>query len=398
MYAYLNHLRVKIVAEGGTKSIAWFGAPAPQNNINLTDVIQFHTTVNTLPQANIYVNDRRYDNTTIPLQNIDLQCKYVNEELFLVIIHGHENETEWCSESFVHLHTLKMVESGTSLVSVSTFHRPAIQVLPTGPSYPEPPKMFYKEYEDEEQRMHCPLKLWDCVTPGCRSTGLVGPLCDVCSVRKAGVVVMDSDFGCGLFASQPFYHNDIIIPYMGELKPKTTKASHIYSVSRLDENVVDAACKRSSAAFINHGHGDNVNANIHDLDGMVVCGVDSRGRIMVTTTKGTLFSSTILTIPWCLLPVHTERLWIVASCSGTIIHGRSELLLSYGENYWSELGGDTVTYTTSMADGGWGMCCNGNKTGCGCYQCAYARGAKGGYKYTPSVSTRLFGYPRSTHF
>lgn len=399
MYAYLNHLRVNVAAEGKTKRIAWFGATRPQHSSNLSsDVIRFSndTTMNTLPQANIYVIDvDDLGRAKIALQKIDLQCKDVNEELFLVIIHDRQKkETEWRSESFVHLHTLQMMESRTSLVSVSTFHRAAYHPRPL---YPEPPKMFYREYDNEEQpRMYCPLELWVCVTPGCQSTGLVGPLCDVCSARKAGVVVMGSDFGCGLFASQPFYHNDIIIPYMGELKSETAKASHIYSVGRLDEKIVDAACKRSSAAFINHGYGDRVNVNIHDLDGMVVCGVDWRGRIMVTTNKGTLSSSTIMTIPWCLLPVHTERLWIVASCSGTRIHGRSELLLSYGEKYWSEQG-QNVTYTTSTADDDWGMCCNDNKTGCGCYQCKFARGAREVYKYTPSVPTRLFGYPRSTN-
>ena len=349
------------------------------------------------------------DNVTMDILQ-DISETFQTEEVFVIIIqHARTYKDyrkpyyQWVkakkrppnsysySETLVHLHTLPMWNPNSPVVTrghprsqapkfqfmpyswVSTFH-----YMPRSNSISPSPIYYTEKHPDKDtpgalmEYKNCSLYEWTCV--GCQSKGLVGPLCKKCTEKEAGVRVQPATYGCGLFAIQGFEQNDIIVPYMGD---DSNKPSNIYSVTLrprkkdTTEKTVDAACKRSTAAFINHANTPNVELN--DIGKMFVCGVDTeRGRIQCIDND--LDIPVMMTIPCSLLEFwfsDKEGLWIVAK---TNINPNTELMLDYGrKSYWKNLDA-RVQYDTRTAtvDGTVGdvvqMCCS-QRRNCMCYQC-----------------------------
>ena len=336
--------------------------------------------------------DEMVVSTMMKMQDISRLAE-VAEELFCIIIQrdglyypfnnpwpAHKRHYNY--EKIAHLHTLRMEDPNSPIVLndknpqspfyswVSTFHYAA----DTGRISPSPSPILYTEKHPQKRKpeykrhIECTLHVWTCKRPGCQSKGLVGPFCNECCEEEAGVLVKSGSHGCGLFTNQEFKEKDIIVPYMGDLT-NSKKSSHIYSVTRRnDSKVVDASCRRSTAAFINHD--TNPNVELDDIKEMVVCGVDNRGRIQLKDHEYRI----LMTIPWSLLPLwflDKQDLWIIAK---TKIRTNTELLLNYGpESYWKELK-ENVKYGTTTEEGEKvEMCCSQELAGCECYQCRINR-------------------------
>ena len=320
----------------------------------------------------------------------------LSTELFCIIIQREEDHypfnKPWYTHSkavkrynynkkLAHLHTLRMEDPNSPIVLndknpqspfyswVSTFH----YAPDTGRISPSPSPILYTEKHGLQEYKSCTLFEWTCMRPGCQSKGLVGPFCNECCEKEAGVLVKSGSHGCGLFTNsiQEFKEKDIIVPYMGDLT-NGKKSSHIYSVTRRnDSKVVDASCRRSTAAFINHD-GTKPNVELDNIKEIVVCGVDNRGRIQLKDDG--VDDEYMMTIPWSLLPVwflDKQGLWIIAK---TKIRTNTELLLNYGpESYWEELK-ENVKYGTTTEEGEKvEMCCSQELAGCECYQCRINR-------------------------
>ena len=337
--------------------------------------------------------DEMVVSTMMKMQDISRLAE-VAEELFCIIIQrdglhypfnnpwpAHKRYYKY--EKIAHLHTLRMEDPASPLMLnknkpqityswVSTFHYAA----DTGRISPSPSPILYTEKHPQKRKpeykrhIECTLHVWTCKRPGCQSKGLVGPFCNKCCEKEAGVLVKSGSHGCGLFTNsiQEFKEKDIIVPYMGDLTNGKT-SSHIYSVKRHDKKVVDASCRRSTAAFINHD-GTKPNVELDNIKEIVVCGVDNRGRIQLKDHE----YQDLMTIPWSLLPVwflDKQGLWIIAK---TQIRTNTELLLNYGsESYWDELH-EKVEYGTTTEEGKKvEMCCLQELAGCECYQCRINR-------------------------
>lgn len=123
-------------------------------------------------------------------------------------------------------------------------------------------------YHSDKTDFQCPLVESSCTQ--CGKKTLVEPLCPAHVAEKFGVAVRRSnipDAGLGLFALRDINKNDLIVPpYTGTVYDANAiialykNGSAPYTLTVNHDRYIDAACKRSWAAFINHTTAKKTNA------------------------------------------------------------------------------------------------------------------------------------------